>query len=36
MSALDINSTWKIVDKPRDKKVVQCNWIFKLKYDADG
>jgi len=28
-------STWGIVDKPRDKKVVGCRWIFTVKYKVD-
>ncbi|XP_029129864.1 uncharacterized protein LOC109816369 isoform X2 [Cajanus cajan] len=36
MNALERNSTWEIVDKPRDKKAVGCRWIFTVKHKADG
>ena len=36
MSALEKNKTWEIVDKPREKNIVDCKWIFTLKYKADG
>ncbi|RDY13596.1 putative mitochondrial protein, partial [Mucuna pruriens] len=28
MEALEKNSTWEIVDKPKDKRVVGCRWIY--------
>lgn len=36
MSALEINKTWEIVDKPSDKKAVGCRWIYTVKYRSDG
>nr|KYP41832.1 Retrovirus-related Pol polyprotein from transposon TNT 1-94 [Cajanus cajan] len=36
MNALERNSTWEIVDKPRDKKAIGCRWIFTVKHKADG
>jgi len=33
---LDRNSTWKIVVKPKDKKIVGCRWIFIIKPEVDG
>nr|KYP62135.1 Copia protein [Cajanus cajan] len=36
MNALKRNSTWEIVDKPRDKKEIGCRWIFTVKHKADG
>jgi len=35
MDAIERNSTWEIVDKPRDKKTVRCKWIFKVKHKAN-
>jgi len=26
--ALERNSTWEIVDKPRDYKIVGCKWVL--------
>lgn len=34
-SLLD-NGTWKLVEKPRDKNVIGCKWIFSTKRLADG
>lgn len=36
MNALEKNETWEILDKPRGQNIVDCKWIFKLKYKADG
>jgi len=36
MDALEKNSTWEVVDKPKEKKVVDCKWIFIVKYKDDG
>lgn len=36
MNALEKNKTWEIVDKPEDKNIVDCKWIFTVKYKADG
>lgn len=35
MSALEKNKTWKIVERPKGKNIVDCRWIFTLKYMAD-
>ncbi|RDX84125.1 hypothetical protein CR513_34878, partial [Mucuna pruriens] len=34
MKALEKNSTWKIVDRPKDKRVVGCRWIY-ITYGID-
>jgi len=34
MYALERNSTWEIVDKPRDKRTKECKMIF-TKHKAD-
>ncbi|RVW45031.1 Retrovirus-related Pol polyprotein from transposon TNT 1-94 [Vitis vinifera] len=36
MSALEKNKTWEIVERPKGKNIVDCKWIFILKYKADG
>ncbi|RDX89133.1 putative mitochondrial protein, partial [Mucuna pruriens] len=36
MEALENNSTWEIVDKPKDKRDVGCRWIYTLNYKSDG
>ncbi|RDX90757.1 Copia protein, partial [Mucuna pruriens] len=35
MSALEKNSTWEIVDRPKDKRVVGCRWIYTVKCKFD-
>ena len=34
--ALIENNTWTIVDKPSDKNIIGCKWIFSLKNDEYG
>ncbi|RVX19578.1 Copia protein [Vitis vinifera] len=34
--ALEKNKTWEIVERPKGKNIVDCKWIFTLKYKADG
>ena len=36
MSALEKNKTWEIVERPKGKNIVDCKWIFTLKYKAGG
>ena len=36
MSALEKNKTWEIVERPKGKNIVDCKWIFTLKYKVDG
>ncbi|RVW53975.1 Retrovirus-related Pol polyprotein from transposon RE1 [Vitis vinifera] len=36
MGALEKNKTWEIVERPKGKNIVDCKWIFTLKYKADG
>ena len=33
---LQKNDTWELVDLPPGRKLVQCKWFFKTKFDADG
>lgn len=32
LNALEFDNTWKIVNLPLNKKVVDCKWLYKLKY----
>ena len=36
MSALEKNKTWEIVERLKGKNIVDCKWIFTLKYKTDG
>ncbi|RDY14705.1 putative mitochondrial protein, partial [Mucuna pruriens] len=36
MMTLKRNSTWDIVDKLKDKRVVGCRWIYTVKCKFDG
>ena len=35
-SSLQKNNTWELVDLPPGRKLVQCKWVFKTKFDANG
>lgn len=34
--ALEKNKTWDVVEKPNDKTVIGCKWVFTVKYNSDG
>jgi hypothetical protein len=36
MAALDANATWELIILPKDKKVIGCKWVYKVKHNADG
>ncbi|RDX76610.1 Copia protein, partial [Mucuna pruriens] len=36
MNALEKNNTWEMVDMPKRKNIVDCMWIFTVKYKVDG
>lgn len=36
LSALESNNTWSLVPLPKDKKLISCKWVFKVKRNADG
>jgi hypothetical protein len=36
VAALDANATWELVGLPKDKKVIGCKWVYKIKHNADG
>lgn len=33
---MELNTTWKIVDLPSNKKPIGCISVYKIKYKADG
>jgi len=35
ISALESNQTWETALLPKDKTVIGCKWVFKIKYKAD-
>lgn len=36
MNSLMENSTWELVDLPKDRIAIGCKWVFKLKTNVDG
>lgn len=36
MKSLKENNTWILVDRPKDRKLISCKWLFKIKTNADG
>lgn len=36
LNALKNNHTWEIIPKPPDKHIVDCKWLFKVKYLPNG
>lgn len=32
MSSLSKNQTWNLVSRPKDKSIVGCKWVYKMKY----
>jgi hypothetical protein len=35
MNALERNATWDLVELLRDRKVVGCKWVYKIKKGVD-
>jgi len=31
MTSLAANGTWELVPRPKDQKLIQCKWLYKLK-----
>ncbi|XP_021766312.1 uncharacterized protein LOC110730797 [Chenopodium quinoa] len=36
IDALTANNTWVLVPLPKEKKLIGCKWVFKVKLKADG
>ena len=36
MDSLEKNKTWELVKLHKDRKIVGCKWVFKLKKGVDG
>jgi hypothetical protein len=36
MVVLDANATWEFVALPKDKKTIECKWVYKIKHNVDG
>ncbi|CAM8890431.1 unnamed protein product [Rhodiola kirilowii] len=36
IAALEANHTWVITSLPEGKTIVDCKWVYKLKYKSDG
>lgn len=36
IQALEDNGTWTYTTLPQNKKPIQCHWVYKIKYQADG
>lgn len=36
INELEDNQTWDIVPRPPDKNIIDCKWIFKVKYTSTG
>lgn len=30
------NQVWQLEDRPKDQKVIKCEWVFKKKHSATG
>ena len=35
-SSLQKSNTWELVSLPPGRKLVQCKWVYKTKFSADG
>src|SRR5713101_7790223 len=35
-NSLQKSNTWELVDLPPGRKLVQCKWVYKTKFAADG
>ena len=36
LNALKLNNTWDLVPIPPGKKSIGCQWVYKIKLQADG
>jgi histone deacetylase 1/2 len=35
-SALVKNKTWRLVPPPKGKNIIECKWVYKIKWKVDG
>jgi len=36
INSLRSNNTWSLVKIPKNGKILDCKWVYRLKYKADG
>ena len=36
MDSLQEHDVWELTELPKDRKAVECKWVFKVKHNADG
>jgi len=36
IDSLNLNKTWKLVEKPRNTNIIGSRWVFKIKNDSDS
>lgn len=36
LATLELNQTWDLVPKPKDRKVIGLRWIYKVKHKSNG
>jgi hypothetical protein len=36
LSNFDTLKVWELVDRPVDRNVMSCKWVFDIKYEAEG
>jgi hypothetical protein len=36
MAVLDISATWELIALLKDKKIIGCKWVYKVKHNANG
>ena len=36
MCALVNNEMWNLVESPKGVKLIECRWLYKVKYNTDG
>ena len=36
LKMINKNGTWKLVDRPKNQKIIGVKWVFKIKYNSDG
>ncbi|KAI5417171.1 hypothetical protein KIW84_041969 [Lathyrus oleraceus] len=36
LKSIEVNNTWSLVELPQDKKVIDVNWVYKVKLNPKG